>query len=108
MNLTGFDYTYHGVKIIDTRTALLSSVDGFVEGKELAVLLGPDLKGLIPTSIPSTVICADLSGNQGFQGLENGDSIKFRIYLGDIAGRPARLHLVDNIVVIGEVVPGVK
>ena len=108
LNLTEINYTYQGIRIISAKTALLSSVDGFVAGKELAKFdwSGPNFRE--SKNIPSTVIHADLSVNRGFQGLENGDSIKFRIYLGDIAGRPARLHLVDNIVVIGEVVPGVK
>ena len=110
LNLTAFDYTYRGDRSWYFRTALLSSVDGFGKGKELVNYLDinnkTDEKGY--PYIPPTTLHTDLSENQGFQGLENEDVIKFRIYIGDRAKGTARLHIVDNVVVTGEVVSKAK
>lgn len=110
MRLTAVDYTYQGVLAHFFRTALLSSVDGFGEGKELVDFLdknqNPDEKGRI--YIQPTVLHTDLSENKGFQSLENEDSIKFRIYIGDKANGNMRLHIVDDVIVTGEVVSKVK
>ena len=110
LNLTAFDYTYRGDKSRYFRTALLSSVDGFGKGKELVDYLDlnnkTDEKGY--PYIPPITLHTDLSENQGFQGLENEDVIKFRIYIGDRASVKTRLHIVDNVVVTGEVVSKAK
>ena len=105
LNLTAFDYTYRGDRSWYFRTALLSSVDGFGKGKELVDFFGPNQNYEVSrfVNIKPTELHADLSENQGFQGMGNGDSIKFRIYVGDKTKGSGRLHLVDNIIVTGEV-----
>ena len=103
LSLSAFDYTYQGFSTRYFRTALLSSVDGFEKGKELMDFMDPNEKQ--HRDIQPTVLHADLSGNQGFQGLRNGDTIMFRIYVGDRSDNAEKLHLVDNIRVIGEVKP---
>ena len=103
LSLSAFDYTYQGFSTRYFRTALLSSVDGFEKGKELMDFMDPNKRP--HRNIQPTVLHADLSGNQGFQSLRNGDTIKFRIYVGDKSDNEEKLHLVDNIIVTGEVKP---
>jgi hypothetical protein len=98
LSLSSLTFDYIVVSPLGFSCGVYSSLSGFTgTGDSLGGQSAISTAGTYPVSI-------DLTTNPVFAGLENGDTVEFRIYLADGSSNVStRKHELDNIVLSGSV-----
>ena len=103
VNLASLNFDYTEVLPATFLLGVYSSKGGFTEGAHIEGFFRAGSPGGTLTDHVGTTV--DLSG-AAFQKLR-GETIEFRFLLGDNSGSATRIHVLDNIELIGTITPRV-
>ena len=101
INLTTLDFDYTEIEPASFLLGVYTSKTGFTEGDHLLGLYRAGTPGGTVTTNNGTSV--DLSG-AAFQNL-SGETVEFRFLLGDDSGATSRIHVLDNIELVGDITP---
>jgi hypothetical protein len=97
IDLTSLTFNYDAILPAQFTFGVYTSKTGFT-----AVGSGDHLLGLLTNTASSYSTPLDLSGIGSLQNLTN-ETVEFRFLLGDDSGATSRIHVLDNIVLNGDV-----
>lgn len=100
IDLTSLNFDYTEIEPASFLLGVYTSKTGFTEGDHLLGLYRNGIPGGTFTTNNGTSV--DLSGVTALQDLTD-ETVEFRFLLGDDSGATSRIHVLDNIVLNGDV-----
>jgi len=101
INLTTLDFDYTEIEPASFLLGVYTSKTGFTEGDHLLGLYRAGTPGGTFTTNNGTSV--NLSA-AAFQNLSD-ETVEFRFLLGDDSGATTRIHVLDNIELVGDIIP---